>query len=226
MLVYLATNLVNNKKYVGYTTKSLEERKKNHYYKSKSKNNKHYFYLLPLAIRKYGFNNFKWEVLFETDSITEVQEKEKYYIKHIKTISPNGYNLTIGGNGGIQSDETKDKISKSVKEYWLINKEKHHWNKVSSKKRKEWSKKAWETKRKNGYIPKTGFKRSKETNIKQSKTKNELNKRKWVNLITGEEIYLSSKQMSEYTNLSVGVFNHLKNGRQKKTKCGWEYVEN
>jgi len=54
MIVYLITNLINNKKYVGYTQKTLDERIKTHLYKSRSKSNKHYFYLLPIAIRKYG----------------------------------------------------------------------------------------------------------------------------------------------------------------------------
>jgi hypothetical protein len=30
--------------------------------------------------------------------------------------------------------------------------------------------------------------------------------------------------MAEYCNLSIGVFNHLKNGKQKQTKCGWTYI--
>jgi len=60
MLVYLITNLINDKKYVGYTTKSLNQRIKTHIYKSNSVNNKHYFYLLPTAIRKLGtFNHIK-----------------------------------------------------------------------------------------------------------------------------------------------------------------------
>jgi hypothetical protein len=59
-----------------------------------------------------------------------------------------------------------------------------------------------------------------------SETKNELNKVKWLNVSTGEEKYLSPTKMSEYTKLSVGVFNHLKNGRQIKTKCGWTYNPN
>lgn len=226
MIVYLATNLINNKKYVGYTTKSLDERKKTHYYKSRSENNKHYFYLLPIAIRKHGFDNFKWEVLFETDSLEEVQKKEIYYIKLLKTITPNGYNLTEGGNGGIQSEHTKMKISKSVKEYWSLNKEKHHWSKLNTEQRSEWAQKAWETKINNGYTAKKGFTRSKESNLKHSETKNELNKKNWFNLITGEQICLSPTKMSEYTKLSVGVFNHLKNGKQKQTKCGWTYVGN
>jgi len=93
--------MINNKQYVGYTTKTLEERKKTHIYKSKSNTGSHYFYLFKKALRKYGEENFKWEVIIQCSSLTECQEKEKYYIKKYNTISPYGYNLTEGGNGGI-----------------------------------------------------------------------------------------------------------------------------
>jgi hypothetical protein len=53
-----------------------------------------------------------------------------------------------------------------------------------------------------------------------------MKKVKWFNLITNETLEATTKEMSEYTNLSVGIFSHLKTGRQKKTKCGWTYSEN
>lgn len=225
MIVYIAKNLINDKKYIGYTTKSLDERIKNHLRKSKNINDKHYFYLFKKAIRKYGIESFEWDVLANCASIEDCCSLEKHYIKKLNTISPNGYNLTEGGNGGIQSEETKDKISKSVAKYWSENKEKHPWNNIEPDKRSEWASKSWETKKENGYVYPTGFTRSEESKLKMSNTKNEINKVKWYNIITGEEKILSPTKMAKYTNLSVGVFNHLKNGRQKKTKCGWTYSE-
>ena len=222
MIIYCATNLVNGKRYIGYTTKTLGERIKIHLYKSRCKTNKHYFYLFPLAIRKYGIENFKWEILCECSSIEECCEMEKFYIRTINTITPNGYNLTEGGNGGIQSDETKEKISFSLKKYYSENK--HPWENLTTEKRKEWAKKAAINKKNNGYKYPTGFTRCEESKLKMSETKNELNKTNWENVITGEKICLSPTKMAEYTNLSVGVFNHLKNGRQKQTKCGWTYI--
>lgn len=225
MIVYKAINNVNGKLYIGYTTKTLEERIKMHLNKSKNKNNKHYFYLFKEAIRKYGIENFTWDILADCSSIEECCELEKYYIKSLDTISPNGYNLTEGGNGGIVSEETKIKISDSVKKYWGENKTKHHWSNISAKERSNWAKKSWDIKRNNGYKSPSGFTRSEESKLKMSKTKNELNKEQWLNIITNEYIELSLTKMSEYTGLSVGVFNHLKQGRQKKTKCGWTYVK-
>jgi group I intron endonuclease len=221
MIIYCAKNLVNGKMYVGYTTKPLSERIKIHLYKSRCKTNKHYFYLFPQAIRKYGIENFKWEILCECSSIKECCEMEKFYIKTINTISPNGYNLTEGGNGGIQNDETKIKISNSLKKHYELN----GWrDNVSKEVRSEAAKQAWVTKRNNGYISPTGFTQSEESKNKMSESKNEKNKIKWLNIKTNEKVELSLTKMAEYCNLSIGVFNHLKNGKQKQTKCGWTYI--
>lgn len=221
MIVYAATNLINGKKYVGYTTKELSERIKGHIRKSKNKGDKHYFYVFQSALRKYGSDNFTWEILHSCDQLDEVTKMEINFIKELNTISPYGYNLTEGGNGGIQSQETKDKISKSLKKYFEV----HKWNSNTPKEvRVAAGKKAWETKLKNGYVPKTGFNLSEDAKIKMSNTKNELNKLKWLNVITGEEIELSITKMAEYCNLSAGTFAHLKHGRSNKTKCGWTFA--
>jgi hypothetical protein len=57
MLVYCATNIINNKKYVGFTTKTLEQRKNKHYSVAfnKIEENTNYF---KQAIKKYGKDNF------------------------------------------------------------------------------------------------------------------------------------------------------------------------
>ena len=224
MIVYLATNLINKKQYVGYTSKSLSDRIKVHFAKAKSKTQKHYFYLFPIAIRKYGCDNFEFTILKTCKNSKEAQQYEKHYIQKLNTIAPNGYNLTEGGNGGVPSNKTKEKISKSVKKYWDNNKEKHPWYDVDPKTKKAWVKKAWETKNENGYIHPTGHTHSINSKLSMSETKNEKNKVWWLNVITKEKIELSPKKMAEYTKLSVGVFNHLKNGRQVKTKCGWTYL--
>jgi len=223
MLVYIVTNSINGKQYIGYTTKSLEDRKREHLYKSRCVYDKHYFYLFLSAMRKYGEKNFTWEVLCHCNSKEECCEKEIYCIKKYNTISPNGYNLTEGGNGGIQSEETKIKISNSLKEYWGNNMEKHHWKNRTSEERSEWAKRAHITKKENGHIYRSGFTQSEESRKKMRDNKNKNNKLKWLNIITNEELYLSMTEMSRHTGLSAGMFNHLKHGRQKQTKSGWTY---
>jgi group I intron endonuclease len=83
MIVYIAKNLVNGKDYIGYTTKSLDERIKSHLYNSMNKSDKHYFYLFKQAIRKYGIDSFQWEILAECTSVDECCDLEKFYIKKL-----------------------------------------------------------------------------------------------------------------------------------------------
>lgn len=71
-----------------------------------------YFYN---AIKKYGFDSFKHEVLFSGLTKEEAEQKEIELIaKHQSNNRLFGYNIANGGNcSGTMSQETKDKISKA-----------------------------------------------------------------------------------------------------------------
>ena len=68
------------------------------------------------AIRKYGKDCIKWEIL-ESDisDIESLNKREIFWIKEKNTLSPNGYNLTTGGNHYLLSEQSKKKISNSRK---------------------------------------------------------------------------------------------------------------
>jgi len=217
MIIYVATNKVNQKKYVGYTTLTLEERKQNHIRKSKSKTD--YFYLFKNALRKYGAESFSWEILEYCNSIEQCWEKEKHYIKLLETISPLGYNLTEGGNGGIHCEETKIKISNSLKNYYSNNK--HPLENQTEEERKNRSDKAWITKKSKGYIHPKGYKHSDESRQKMKDSKNKKNALTWINIKTEETQNLSCTDMARYTGLTASTFNHIKMGRITMTKTGW-----
>jgi len=107
-IVYIFTNLINNKKYIGITTKTLEERYKYHLW---GINNGSYFHN---ALRKYGVENFKLEILDKANSENELKEKEIYWIKFYNS-RKQGYNLTNGGDGvwGYKhTEETKEYLRK------------------------------------------------------------------------------------------------------------------
>lgn len=219
MIVYCATNIINNKKYIGYTKQSLEKRIKDHLYRSKYKSGPTYNTPFKCAIRKYGIENFKWEIIEKYSLTDECRKGEKRLIKKIDTISPNGYNLHEGGLGGRHSEEVNKKISRTLKQRWKNND--HPLNNISSEDRSKRAKKAWKTKKENGFKSPSGFKRSNESKIKMSNTKNDNNKINWINNITNEKVYLSQTKMAEYTRMSVSTFCHLKNGRAQQTKNGW-----
>lgn len=113
-IIYKVTNKINNKLYIGQTTKELDVRITQHYNKMKIEKDNCYFYN---AIRKYGKENFIWEIVCECNTRKELNEKEIYYIKEYNTFwKNNGYNLTLGGfgmNGYKQTEETKEKNRQS-----------------------------------------------------------------------------------------------------------------
>lgn len=101
--VYKITNIINNKNYIGITTRGLENRWKEHLSVANNQNSKDYNALFKKAIRKYGKENFKIELLENCNSIENMKEKEKFYIAKYNSyaFSPNGwgYNSTMGGDG-------------------------------------------------------------------------------------------------------------------------------
>ena len=118
MYIYKTTNLFNNKIYIGQTM-----RKDNEDYLGSGT-------ILKNAIKKYGRDNFKKEILQECFSKEELDIQEKYWIKELNSIRPNGYNICDGGQGGdvrrYMSDEELidfgNKVKKGLKEKGIIKK--------------------------------------------------------------------------------------------------------
>lgn len=98
--IYLITNKINNKKYVGKTIHSIEKRWKEHIRDSKKEKCE----IRPLyrAIRKYGAENFSIKEI-DTGQGEELSGKEQYWIQHYNTYE-DGYNATLGGDGKILLD--------------------------------------------------------------------------------------------------------------------------
>lgn len=123
-VVYMVTNSVNGKRYIGITTRKFSKRINEHKYDSLSRkhSNKSYFHK---AICKYGFNKFIFEVIEEIfdnnyeNLCNKLNDLEKYYIKYYNTYDKRfGYNLTLGGDGVrgfVMSDEQKKIVSKTHK---------------------------------------------------------------------------------------------------------------
>ena len=110
MNIYIITNKVNKKQYVGLTTKSIEKRFQGHTYTALNNGG----YYLHNAIRKYGIENFFIEQLDVAKDLKELKEKEIFYIQQFKTFNK-GYNLTKGGdfsanNGFVVVEDFKGNI--------------------------------------------------------------------------------------------------------------------
>jgi group I intron endonuclease len=109
--IYAITNKLNNKSYVGLTTRHYHIRWLEHV-KGVQEGS---FYPIHRAIRKHGFKAFKFKVLEVHDDVERLNEAEVRLIKELKTFSAvGGYNLTTGGGGiaGWQHTvEAREKIS-------------------------------------------------------------------------------------------------------------------
>ena len=117
--IYCYTNKINGKKYVGQTVKTIAERagKNGANYKTE--------WLFWRAIQKYGWDAFLVEIL-ETVEAKSVKDLKKhlnllerqwisFYHTYINDPKCHGYNADLGGNACPASEETRRKISASLK---------------------------------------------------------------------------------------------------------------
>lgn len=112
--VYKITNLINNKSYIGSSIR-VEKRWKEHINVSKNINHKNYNYPLYIAFRKYGLDNFTFEIIRDDfDSIGEMQLFEKEMIIFYNTYN-NGYNQTFETNNYALGSENLKKHLEKVK---------------------------------------------------------------------------------------------------------------
>jgi group I intron endonuclease len=111
MIVYLITNTLNGKTYVGQTTKTARHRWSTHKAAAKLAVNQ---YPIARAIRKYGSDNFTFEVLEEPVDFADLDMAERFWIRCYASQHPKGYNLQSGGHKQHKhSEESKRKMSAS-----------------------------------------------------------------------------------------------------------------
>lgn len=93
-IIYRATNIKNGKVYIGQTIRTLGIRKSHHFTCSRNRLDNICFHN---ALRKYGKDSFRWEVLDKALSREELDLLEKKYIIKYDSIN-NGYNVLDGGS--------------------------------------------------------------------------------------------------------------------------------
>ena len=111
-VIYVITNTVNGKRYVGQTTKSIEKRWRGHIDSARCG----YQYPICNAIRKYGRENFTIAEVVQAETREQLDALERWFILAYNTIKPHGYNLDPGGRTpGELHPETRAKMSKAKK---------------------------------------------------------------------------------------------------------------
>lgn len=86
--IYIITNIINGKQYVGKTKQPIELRLEQHRYCNANTK-------IHNAIIEFGYNNFKIELLEKVNDNIAL-EKEKFYTNKYNTKFPNGYNEMVG----------------------------------------------------------------------------------------------------------------------------------
>ena len=124
--IYLITNKINNKKYVGQAI-DIQKRWVKEKYNAFHESSHEYHCARSQAFRKYGLDNFSFEVLEEC-SVQELNIKEQYWAAFYNTYTPYGYNVSICGEQGRQLHKLKNfnevqQIIQDLKNTTLTNKE-------------------------------------------------------------------------------------------------------
>lgn len=196
----------SGKVYIGQT-KDLNARKRQHKYDSLTTNSNSFNTPFHNAIRKYGIENFKWEILEKDIPSWIINIKEIEFIKIFNSFS-NGYNLTIGGQTGTgflgkkHTDEAKKKISLARKGKKLSEETKQRMRKP----KKPFS----EEHKRNLSLAHMGFIPSDET------------RRKISLAFKGENHPFYGKHLSEETKLKISK--SLRRGNSNKRKLDWTKV--
>ncbi len=108
MIIYRILNRVNGKVYIGKISlagKTIQDRLHEHFLRP---SNRH----LAGASRKYGPDAFTVEVIYRAKTPVELSKMETFFIVLHQSFKPeNGYNMTMGGEGGPPTEEVRRRLS-------------------------------------------------------------------------------------------------------------------
>lgn len=114
-VIYCATNVLNEKRYIGQTIRGLHRRKSEHIWYAKRGSDSS----LPRAIRKYGEDNFEWAVIDEAYDSEELNKKEIKWIEYHNSFY-DGYNDAIGGQCGVSEDPDEMSIMRGGRPFLVF----------------------------------------------------------------------------------------------------------
>jgi group I intron endonuclease len=176
-IIYQITNKINDKIYIGQTTKTFSARKSHYKWSVNSYLEGTYrgsTVIIP-AIAKYGIDNFEFNIIAECKTINDLNQTEIECIKQYNSLCPKGYNIELGGKNSPISEETKKKMSEAQ-----LGTKNHMFGKTHSNKAREAISKA-----NKGYCPTEEVRRKiseankGKTHSKETKSKlSEINKGK------------------------------------------------
>lgn len=112
-VVYKITNQINNKAYIGSSIRYIK-RWEQHINAAQNPNAPSYNYPLQRAFRKYGIDNFKFEILSSLfNNAYDMEEYEKQMIIQYDSLN-NGYNQTINTHCSLQDEKLKTMVLEKI----------------------------------------------------------------------------------------------------------------
>lgn len=229
-IIYKITNQINQKIYIGQTTRSLNDRMSE--YRREIGNNP-----IDKAIKKYGFNSFKFEIIDTAENLEELNFKEKIHISTFKSNNREiGYNVLDGGRNSIPGPETREKLSRAHKG----KKQNKNWiekriHKRGSEEAKKYGRQKTEEEKKhlsdelsgeNGYW--FGKERSNETKQKISTSKNGTKIKESARLALCKKVYLTNitnNNITEYESIDMASKSTGIKMTTVSYRCKNEYID-
>ena len=144
--IYKIENLINHHKYIGQST-DIQDRWKKEKQRAFQERAHDYNYPLSRAFRKYGIDNFSFEIIEECE-IEKLNEREQYWIAYYDTFF-HGYNQTLGGDHSINQPkehvigiiydlQNTDMYHREIAERWRVSVELvqgintgRYWNQIN-----------------------------------------------------------------------------------------------
>jgi group I intron endonuclease len=126
-IIYLITNLINDKKYVGLTTTTLERRWASHKCASSGCG------ALSRAIKKYGQDNFKIEIIFQTFNKEDLIFFEEHFISYYASLAPKGYNLKSEGTLYVYTEEARRTLTLANNKNWQNDERRQRYSAIMKK---------------------------------------------------------------------------------------------
>lgn len=229
-IIYKLTNNVNGKIYIGQTTQKLSARLYQHF----NLNDKDYCRHFKRAIKKYGREGFKVEVVEKLTTIEELNSREEYWISFYNSTNRQlGYNIKLGGCNRRHCNETKYLIGKAnTRRVWKESSKRkigdaNRGRKVSEATRQKISKAISGEKNGNYGKPLTSEQRQIISNYQQNRFKSKEARdayiythpnRKEVMCVTNNRIYPSINNASKELHIDRSHIRGVLSGKYKNAK--------
>jgi group I intron endonuclease len=111
MHIYKFTHIASGKSYIGQTIQDPNLRRLEHISSSRYSKKTYHFHN---ALKKYGIENFKFEIIAAARSLEELNKLEEFYAEAFDCYQ-NGYNIRKAGGNKLHSNESKKRMSESQK---------------------------------------------------------------------------------------------------------------